>query len=299
MIDRILPPILLFDCSYIGYRCFYGMPRLEWEEMDTSVLYGFFEEVFRAARTFRTHNFYFCFDSATADSLRKKLFPDYKKKRKQLAEDEAEARARMYYALSLLRETILPALGFRNIFYQTGYEADDLMHQLISQAGTFEGRHVMVTGDEDMYQTLQFPGTSFYNYKREYNQRDFVKEFGIPAKKWPIVKSICGCKSDEVPGIFKVGPATAIKFMKGILSPKQKLYGDIIKGREIIHRNRKLVTLPFPGLPTLQVKQDCVTREKMEAIAEEYGFRSWLDSEDWNFYFTGSRPKKKPRKVTR
>lgn len=293
--NKVLTPTLYFDCSYIAYRCFYGMPRMEWGELDTTVMYGFFEHVFEAARTFQTTDFVFCFDSRS--SKRKDLFPAYKKKRKELAEDEKEARQRLYDGLKVLRQHILPALGFLNVFYKEGYEADDLLHGLIMNRHIFDGRAIMVTGDEDMYQTLKFPGVSMYNFRKNYTVDDFRKEYGVSPDRWSLIKSITGCTSDEVPGIFKVGPSTAIKFIKGILSPSTKTYQSIISGRDVIHRNKKLVTLPFPGLTDddLKMTRNIVTKEKVEKVARKYGFLSWLDSADWNYFFTGQRPKKKPR----
>lgn len=84
-----------------------------------------------------------------------------------------------------------------------------------------------------------------------------------------------------------VGPATAIKYLNGTLSPHTVAY-QAIEGekREMRRRNSILVNLPFPKTKSMVIQQDEFSREGFEGVCEIYGLNRLLRmADDWEILF--------------
>ena len=280
-------PIILIDANSIGARAVFTVGNLSFQEMPTGVIYGFLKEVQRIFEEFKTNRICFFWDAKA--SLRKLFFPNYKVKRSDnRTQREKDVWIVAHEQYDLLRDEILPSIGWKNQFYADGFEADDLLAQAVSQLPWNE-KLIMVTTDEDMYQCLQ--ACDIYNQasKKVITTKTFEDKYGIKPERWAEVKSIAGCKSDEVPGIVGVGEKTAIKFLNGELKRTTKAYQNIVcpNGTAIIHRNRQLVTLPFKDTPTLRFQKNELSLDNFVQICEKYGMvsllghyslRSWEDT---------------------
>ena len=102
---------------------------------------------------------------------------------------------------------------------------------------------------------------------------------------------IGGCKTDEVPGIQGVGEGYALKYIKGTMNIKGKLYSRIVKGKRTIKRNRLLVKLPFAKttVPDIQPGVE-INFKAFQEICIRYGFASFLKQKkynEWKQYFGG------------
>jgi 5'-3' exonuclease len=126
---------------------------------------------------------------------------------------------------------------------------------------------------------------SMYSTKKKklYTNRNLWKDYGVSPKEWAEVKSIAGCSTDGVPGIEGVAEITAAKYITRRLNIAHKTYRNILSGREIIERNRKLVTLPLEGTPVikLSIKND-LSSSAFQDICNRYGFQSFLERERYN-----------------
>jgi 5'-3' exonuclease len=212
------------------------------------------------------------------------IFPDYKisrrKKKTEMPQEEREGRSSLAKQLYRLRTRYLTEAGFQNVFWQEGYEADDIIasicHSLLNRYDNDE--MIIVSTDADFYQLLN-PRISIWNPKRKKitNWESFTREWDVSPLLWADAKAIAGCRTDDIPGVDGVGEKTAIKYLKGELSHSSKKYKSIVTRKDIRVFNLKLVRLPFPGVETFDVVDDEVTKESWNKVMESLGMRSLRD----------------------
>ena len=236
------------------------------DDRPTGVVFGFMIKLLNMCRVMKTNEFIFCWDSQK--SLRKLIYPEYKSNRNNkppvnpaekligafrgetkeeiiarlTMEKEAE-RSALFNQISELRSEIIPALGFKNNFIKTGYEADDLIAYIVLMNPAKE--FTIVSTDHDLYQLLS-NNVRIYNTVKKtfYTKQDFEAEFNLSPVMFREVKAISGCTSDFIKGIQGVGDSTAAKYVRGDkISPN--LLDRIKEGVDVIARNRRLTYLPF------------------------------------------------------
>ena len=278
--------ILVIDCNAICHAAKYSVRGLSYDEMETGIIYGFMAKLLVLQKQFKAVAIVFAWDSVK--SKRKRLFPDYKKKRAiEKKPEDIELDKIAYPQFKELRRTILPELGFKNIFINTGYEADDIMAKIAFDDGFItcpDCDVVIVTRDNDLLQVLS-PHTSMFDpqTKRIMTYGAFVEEYGIQPQEWSEVKAIGGCKSDEVPGVVGVAEKTAIKYLQGKMNTKSELYKRIKNSGDIIQRNRALVHLPYKGITLPEIKGGVgIDFLEFTRICGKFGFSSFLKLKKYN-----------------
>lgn len=243
---------LVIDSHCIGYIAKYSTGALSYDDIDTGVIFGFLQQIYKFAKLFSTIDFVFCWDSKV--SKRRGIFSEYQVKRKtaKLTQEELEFNISFYNQLKELRTEILPSLGFTNIYQKPGYESDDLIARVVmDNVGDF----VIISNDKDLYQLLSYARIYDPRTKKTINQKTLANEYlGVTPEEWVKVKAIAGCDSDEVPGIFGVGEKTAIKYIKGQIK-KGIIYDRIKSGDDIINRNLSLVKLPIDGIEPILLNE--------------------------------------------
>lgn len=268
--------LLIIDSNCLCHIAKHAMDGLSYHEMQTGVIFGFLRQVLSAARLFKTDRFAFCWDSRK--SYRKQIYPEYKAKRYlNLTPEEERLNTIAFSQFSVLRQEVLPRLGFQNIFIQTGFESDDLMASLVRGYDN----SVIITTDNDLYQLLN--GCVIYNPRtKKVLDRDwFYEKYMVEPDVWATVKSVAGCDTDNVKGINGIGVITAIKYLKGQLTVKSKALAEIKANPDIIKRNVGLVSLPMEGVNPLRI----VEKEEFHSsffmsVFQRYGFTSFLKEFD-------------------
>lgn len=259
--------LLIVDCNNFCHRAWHTTGPLSYKGIPTGVLFGFFEQLYTVVKAVLPNECAFVWDSL--QSRRKAKHPFYKLR--PPGDDMSIAFAQF----DMLREELLPAIGFQNVLRATGFEADDIMAQLaMDEARDYEDQQVVIaTADEDLYQVLR-PRVSIFKYKDRsiITEKLFSAKYGVFPDQWAEVKAIAGCTSDTVPGIVGVGEATAIKYLRGELPSKSKKYQAIQDGAEVIERNRWLVTLPLPGTPTYDVLPSTFNKNEYRSMCRRFGF---------------------------
>lgn len=274
---------LILDCNGICHsaRHALGDVPLSHDGLKTEIIFSFLRSLKGYGLKYKPARTVFVWDSQI--NFRKKLDPEYKAHRSKIVRDKTESQRQvdylMYSQFNQLRMNILPALGFKNNFIQTGMEADDIIASIVYNNSEFQ--NIVVSGDEDLYQLLNHCHLYIPRKKTEYRAKDFEKEYGIPVTQWVSVKSIAGCSSDNVRGIQGVAEKTAIKFLKKELPSHLKTYKNILDGSEKIKENLKLVELPFEGTKKFDIVEDKLTIYTLNRIFKEYGFESFL--KDYSF----------------
>ncbi len=270
--------LLIFDCHAVCYYVKYSLGHLDYDGEGTGIIYGFLSQLLHIGTRYKPTHYIFAWDSRT--SIRKEIFPEYKKKRSEriLSPEEWETERKIYKQFSLLRKSILPLIGFQNNFLAPGFEADDIIGRVCLD---FPGnKKTIVSSDNDLWQLIDKNCVQYdFQNRTETTVQSFKDKWNISPEKWWLVKTLVGCSSDEVPGIKGVGPITAIKFMTGNLKPTLKIYKKIqeTESKQIQERNEKLVKLPLRGIESFVVKKEELSWDNFEIICLEYGMDSFLE----------------------
>lgn len=279
---------LLIDGSILVYMAFYSTGHLSYNGRETGIIFGFLKNILSLAKRFETNNFIFCWDSSA--SHRKKIYPDYKKKRKENREQSLEDKI-AYGSLILqkkeLSDKILPALGFKNNFVQDGFEGDDLLAYWALKLK----RCIMITTDVDMYQCLNRCDIWNPRKKKFFTKKHLIKEFGVNPNQWSMAKAIGGCGSDSVIGISGISDpkspkSKSLKYLQDELS-KGAILNKIEskEGQRIIKRNLPLVTLPFfhelYPMTRMIIKRNTFNIDKFFWIFDGLHFKSFLEKDNF------------------
>ena len=281
---------IIFDSNNIGHMAAYAFGDLTYKDRYTGVMHGFLNQMLKMAEKFKTTEFIFCWDSR--HYYRKWIYSEYKANRhkdrsiEELGEDRI-----MFDQFVQLRTDILPKLGFENIFHKNGYEADDLIAEIVARC---PGENIIFSSDGDLWQLLQ---EGRYHYVRMFNSRtkklftanDFYKGWGIWPKDWALAKSMAGDMGDNVPGISGVGLIGACSYIKGQLGGVKKDKIESKEGKEITRRNLQLIALPYRAKREIQITGIGFKKlyaQDFEDVFKEYGFKRFLDKFDtWEKIF--------------
>lgn len=250
------------------------MGHLSHEDIETGVPFGVLRDIHTFIRDFQTPHVVFCFDYGKP--IRSDALPGYKANRSQENDpNKQEQRRRVRRQMELLRTDYLPSIGFCNLCYEFGYEADDMIASAVAAVRRRKERAVIVSSDHDLYQLLS-PDVILWkaSSQENYTHCAFQTEFGIEPEQWVDVKAIAGCKSDNVPGIPGVGEITAAKFLAGLLKPTSQAYKKIVAGNATWQLNREIVRLPYSGTPEVSLYQDETTKERWAGVLARLGIRS-------------------------
>jgi 5'-3' exonuclease len=292
-------PWLLVDLSYLAYRALHSMHGLTHDDVPTGVLFGFFSQL----RTLCEHKLIqsnrvaiFC-DSKT--SVRKKKYLAYKHKRNERTDEERELLDIMLDQRTLLRKEILPKIGFP-VYIQPGLESDDLIasaaHSLSAKLDNplFPERYgVMITADNDLYQCITRTVHWFDPQRNLYfDPKSFEEEKGVTPGQWATVKSIAGCRGDNVKGVPGIGEASAIAYVRGVLPEHHARHRAIESkdGLKRIKRTAKLVVLPHAETTPVELEEPEYNPEAFFSFAKQYGMGSFTaDEKGWRAFFREPR----------
>ncbi len=282
--------LMVIDSNNLAYRNFHTIKDLSHGEKKVAVVFGFLnqlltlrEKVKNADKLF--DEIIFCWDSKK--SFRKIIYPGYKsgreKNKKKKTKEELFDLQVAHNQFIELRKEILPKLGFKNVFHQIGFEADDIVSQIVKD--NIEKHIVVVSADQDFYQILPDGTTAIqiWNYKKFQTGTGIFLTYGIKPSRWIDVKILAGCNSDDIDGIERVGEKTAIKWILGTLK-KGKIYDRIAKEENSIReKNFPVVKLPFElrKLSPIEVKKSVLYKDDFIDVFESFNFQSFLRKNKW------------------
>lgn len=264
---------LLLDCDYLCHRAFYSTGTLKFGDVLTGVVFGFLRDIVNFQQLFQTDDIAFCFDHGK--SLRVLEYPRYKSNRQQVeGTSEFNAKKELAFQIKQLRLDYLPSIGFRNVFWQNGYEADDVIASVCKNLTKRESA-VVISADHDLYQLLTDRVIIFNPHKKQtVTVKTFEDEWGLSPTQWVDIKSIAGCQTDCIAGVQGVGEKTAAKFITGSLKTSAKAFNAIVKGNAVWKRNRYLVQLPYPGTDRFELEDDKIKREDWTELTTRLGMKS-------------------------
>ena len=199
------PDLVLVDGSSYLYRAFHALPPLATSRGEpTGAIHGVLNMLARLTREYPEAEIGVVFD-APGRTFRDALFAEYKSHRPPMPED---LRAQVEPLLALVSAQGLPLLRV------AGVEADDVIGTLARRAAA-AGRDVLIsTGDKDMAQLVGERITLVNTMSGSVLDRDGVKaKFDVWPEQIIDFLALTGDASDNIPGIDKVGPKTAAKWL--------------------------------------------------------------------------------------
>jgi DNA polymerase-1 len=249
--------LLLVDGSSYLYRAFHAMPDLRAVPGDpaspaTGAIRGMINMMERLRKDIPA-DFAVCVFDAKGPTFRDEIYPEYKQNRSPMPDD---LRSQIQPIHELVR-----LMGWK-VLDVPGVEADDVIGTL-SAVGSSQGIEVVVSsGDKDLAQLVNEHITIIdtMNGKR----RDLAgvqEEFGVPASLMLDYQILVGDTVDNVPGVQKVGPKTAVKLLLEYGSLDHLMANaDQVKG--VVGENlRKAVDWLPTGRQLLKIRTDCDLNE--------------------------------------
>lgn len=279
------PTLLLVDGSSYLYRAYHAMAQLTAPDgAPTGALYGVLN-MLRRLRSEYPHDYCAVVFDAKGKNFRHEMFPDYKATRPPMPDDlrpQAEALP------DLVRLIGWPVLVIPQV------EADDVIGTLAAMAGEAGWNVVVSTGDKDMAQLVNERVTLVNTMSGETLDIEGVKaKFGVRPDQIRDYLALMGDKVDNVPGVEKCGPKTAVKWLEayGSLAGVMEHAAEI-KGKVGENLRAALQRLPLSyDLVTIKTDVDLHTElsdgiESLRRTApkwaqlvvdfKRWGFRTWL-----------------------
>jgi DNA polymerase-1 len=278
--------LLLVDGSSYLYRAFHAMPDLRNRANEpTGAIQGVLNMLRRLHKDYPS-DYSACVFDAKGKTFRDDIYPEYKANRASMPDD-------LRVQIAPLHETI-KAMGWP-LIVEEGVEADDVIGALAKQAEREGVRVIISTGDKDIAQLVNEHITVVNTMRDAFRKVDEVldpagveKKFGIPPSLMIDYLMLIGDTSDNVPGVEKVGPKTAVKWLTHYGSLENIVANaDQITG--VVGENLRKA---LPWLPTsrelITIRCDVGVRENLADLApqpqdktklaelfERFDFKSW------------------------
>jgi DNA polymerase I len=198
-------PLVLVDGSSYLYRAFHALPPLTNSRGEpTGAVYGVANMLRRLLADYAPEHVAVVFD-ARGKTFRDDMFAHYKANRPPMP-DELAAQIEPLHRL-------VAALGFP-VLQVPGVEADDVIGTLARQAAARGLPVVISTGDKDMAQLVDGRITLVNTmYNTTLDTAGVIDKFGVPPERIIDYLALVGDTSDNIPGVPKVGPKTAAKWL--------------------------------------------------------------------------------------
>ena len=277
--------LLLVDGSSYLYRAFHAMPDLRnASNQPTGAIYGMIAMLRRLRQDYPAAYMACVFD-AKGKTFRDDLYSEYKAQRASMPEDLVAQILPIHEVVRLMGWPILMV---------DGVEADDVIGTLAVDCVRQGLKCVVSTGDKDLAQLVNQDVTLINTMSNEkLDVPGVLAKFGVSPNRIVDYLSLIGDTVDNVPGVAKVGPKTAVKWLglydtlDGVMAHADKIGGvvgeNLRQALDWLPRARELVT----------VKTDCDLSAHMKSIEQSlvaqpenvaamvdfftrYGFKTWL-----------------------
>ena len=287
------PTLLLVDGSSYLYRAYHAMPDLRGPEgVPTGAIHGMVAMMRRLREQIPAEHAACVFD-AKGPTFRNDWYPDYKAHRPPMPEDLVRQIEPIHEVVGLLGWPVLEVPGI---------EADDVIGTLARIAAASGHRVVISTGDKDLAQLVTPEVTLVNTMSNEVLDEAAVQaKFGVPPSRIVDYLTLVGDAVDNVPGVDKVGPKTAAKWiaehgsLDGVIAAAATIKGaageNLRRALEWLPTGKRLITVVcdadlsghvagWPSLEALALRP--VRREGLLDFYVRHGFRTWrqeLESE--------------------
>lgn len=272
---------VVVDGSSYLYRAFHALPPLHNSKgLPTGAVYGVINMLRKLINDYPTEHFAVVFD-AKGKTFRDDLYQEYKANRPAMPDD-------LQLQIEPLHD-IIHAMGIPLLMIE-GCEADDVIGTLCQQAVAQNMKCIISTGDKDLAQLVN-PDIKLINTMTNtvLDEEGVKQKFGIPPKLIVDYLTLVGDSVDNVPGVEKVGPKTAVKWLEqygslaNITERAEEFPGKIgenlRKALSFLPLSKQLVTIRCDielPMSISNIKKQNADKEKLMVLYKELEFKSWL-----------------------
>ena len=276
--------LLLVDGSSYLYRAFHAMPDLRNPKGEpTGAIYGMIN-MLRRLRTELPTSHIACVFDAKGPTFRDEWYPQYKANRSPMPEDLVKQIEPIH--------AVVKALGWPVIMV-SGVEADDVIGTLAKKATAVGWKTVISTGDKDLAQLVDESVTLINTMTNEkLDIQGVIDKFGIAPHLIVDYLTIIGDTVDNVPGVPKAGPKTAVKWLTefgdldSLIAKSDQIKGvvgeNLRNSLEWLEKAKRLLTVKVDceldehlnDLSELQVQPE--NHDELRQLFIRYGFKTWL-----------------------
>lgn len=275
-------PFILVDGSSYLFRAFHAMPPLSNSKgQATGAIFGVINMLGKLIEQYQPEKMAVIFD-AKGPTFRHEMYGEYKSHRPPMPEE-------LSTQIEPIHE-IVKALGLPLIVVE-GVEADDVMGTLAYQATQAKHDTLISTGDKDLAQLVNEHVTLINTMNDTLMTPESVQEkFGVRPDQIIDYLALMGDASDNIPGIPKCGPKTAVKWLNAFGNINNLVENaPMIKGKigenlrnnlEQLELSKQLTTIKLDC--DLPINLDDINRqnpdfEKLKELFSEYELRNWLN----------------------
>ena len=202
---------MLVDGNSLAFRAFYALPAENFKTqggLTTNAVYGFTAMLINLLRDEAPTHVGAAFD-VSRQTFRSDKYPEYKANRSSTPDE--------FRGQIEITKEVLVALGI-TVLAEPGFEADDVIATLATQAEQAGFRVLVVTGDRDSLQLVSDDVTVLYPRKgvselTRFTPEAVVEKYGLTPEQYPDFAALRGDPSDNLPGIPGVGEKTASKWI--------------------------------------------------------------------------------------
>ncbi|MGH3960063.1 DNA polymerase I [Mycobacterium sp.] len=202
---------MLLDGNSLAFRAFYALPAENFKTaggLTTNAVYGFTAMLINLLRDESPTHVAAAFD-VSRQTFRSERYPEYKATRSATPDE--------FVGQIDVTKEVLAALGIA-VLAEAGFEADDIIATLATQAENEGYRVLVVTGDRDSLQLVSDDVTVLYPRKgvselTRFTPGAVVEKYGLTPEQYPDFAALRGDPSDNLPGIPGVGEKTATKWI--------------------------------------------------------------------------------------
>ena len=278
-------PLILIDGSSYLYRAYHALPPLmSSKNQPTGAIRGVISMINKILLDHPNSPLAVIFD-AKGKTFRHEMYKDYKANRPPMPED-------LVKQIEPINQ-IVEALGIKLLSIK-GVEADDVIGTLAKEASEAGLNTVISTGDKDMTQLVNKYIKVVNTMSNELlDERGVENKFGVKPELIIDYLALVGDTSDNVPGVEKVGPKTAVKWLieygslDEIIKNAEKISGkvgeNLRNGLSQLHISKELVTIKKDVSLEVGVKDLMVGKQNkklLEEIYTELEFKAWLEKEE-------------------
>jgi DNA polymerase-1 len=276
-------PLILVDGSSYLYRAYHALPALVSSKgQPTGAVKGVIGMLRKLQKDYPQSLVVIVFD-AKGKNFRHELYKEYKANRPPMPD---ELRLQIEPIHNIIKAMGLPLLMV------DGVEADDVIGTLATEATAKKIEVIISTGDKDIAQLVS-EHVSLVNTMTETGMdRDgVIEKFGVPPERIVDYLALVGDTSDNIPGVHKCGPKTAVKWLheygslKGVMENASSIKGKI--GEELqaalghLELSKKLATIKTDchletHIENLKAKEP--DNDVLRAIFNELEFKGWAEA---------------------
>jgi DNA polymerase-1 len=285
MTEKKTPPVVLVDGSSYLFRAYHALPPLMTSKnQPTGAIKGVISMIRKLEQDFPGSKMVVVFD-AKGKTFRHDLYEAYKANRPPMPED-------LGVQIPPIHE-IVRAMGLPLLIVE-GVEADDVIGTLAHEA-TNKGIDVVIsTGDKDMAQLVSDHVTLINTMTDTRMDREgVVEKFGVKPEQIIDYLALVGDKVDNIPGVNKCGPKTAVKWLQTWSNLDEVIgHADEVKGKIGEYLREATETLPLSyelatirtdvsldfGLEDLQLREQ--NDDELLDLFREHEFRAWINELD-------------------